>query len=129
MVGSFFSSYNILSSSFVRDFYWQEKVYSTLGKQKALGLPGMMGSGLKAAKGPSPSAKGKYWSHAAGTGSVSIAVSEERQMAGQISDIFGNGGSITLTLRIMEKIKKTGLPSARRRQAQTEGSRPRVQYF
>jgi len=40
-----------------------------LGKRKALGLPGMTGSELEAAKGPPPpSAKGKHWSLAAGMG-------------------------------------------------------------
>lgn len=38
-----------------------------LGKQ-TVGLPGMIGSELEAAKGPSPSSvEGKHWSHATGT--------------------------------------------------------------
>lgn len=44
-------------------------------------------------------------------------------MAGQISDIFGNGDSVTLTVRIVEK-NKNGLPSARRRQAQRQDMHP-----
>lgn len=97
-------------------------------------VPGLEASGLKAAEVPSsPSfCERKTLDPRCREGRHSTTVPEEWQMAGQISDIFGNGGSIILMLGMMEKVtlheknvKQPGFPSARS-QARIEGSQPHI---